>query len=66
MFRVDDFDKACIGLTVILLCLKLGGLIGWSWWIVTAPLWLPTALGVLLIVILFIWQGFWLLMRGRP
>jgi hypothetical protein len=33
---------------IIFLILKLVGLIDWSWWWVTAPLWLPAAVGILL------------------
>ena len=29
---------------VVFLVLKLTGLINWSWWWVTAPLWIPAAL----------------------
>ena len=29
--------------TVLFVGLKLGGVIGWSWWWVLAPLWLPLA-----------------------
>jgi len=31
-------------LFLIFLTLKLAGIIAWSWWWVTAPLWLPSAL----------------------
>ena len=31
---------------IVFLTLKLTGHIGWSWWWVTAPLWLPTAVGL--------------------
>ena len=33
-----------IALFIILLVLKLTGYITWSWWLVTAPLWLVPAL----------------------
>ncbi len=35
-------------LFIVLLVLKLCGLIGWSWWWVTAPLWAPVALLIVL------------------
>ena len=42
-----------IGITTILfvvfLVLKLTGVISWSWWWVTAPLWIPFALAVILV-----------------
>lgn len=31
-------------LFVVFLILKLTGVIGWSWWWVTAPIWVPFAL----------------------
>lgn len=33
-------------LFVVFLVLKLTGVIAWSWWWVTAPLWIPVAAGV--------------------
>lgn len=38
-------------LFVVFLILKLCGVISWSWWWVTAPLWIPTSL--LLAIIAF-------------
>ncbi len=35
-------------LFLVFLTLKLMGYIGWSWWLVTAPLWAPTALALLI------------------
>jgi hypothetical protein len=46
-------------LTLLFVGLKLGGVIGWSWWWVFAPLWLPF---VGLIVLGFVFFGiyvFW-------
>ena len=42
----------CTVLFLIFLVLKLCGVITWSWWWVTAPLWIPVALflGVCLVV----------------
>lgn len=46
-----------VGLTTVLflifLVLKLTGTITWSWWWVTAPLWIPWA--IILGIILFVW-----------
>jgi hypothetical protein len=39
---------ACI--TLVLITLKLCKIIKWSWWIVTAPAWVPIALLVLSII----------------
>jgi hypothetical protein len=45
-----------IGVFLIFLTLKLCGVIDWSWWWVTAPLWMPFALGmVLLLGIAILW-----------
>lgn len=44
----------CSGvLFLIFLVLKLTGLISWSWWWVTSPLWIGFALVVLALVIIF-------------
>lgn len=45
----------CGLLGIVFIVLKLCGVIDWSWWLVTAPLWIPLALAlVTLFVILFI------------
>jgi hypothetical protein len=36
-------------LFIVFLILKLTGNINWSWWWVTAPLWIPITLGVAII-----------------
>lgn len=41
-------------LFVVFLVLKLVGVISWSWWWVTAPLWMPLALAVILATIIVI------------
>ncbi len=38
-------------LFLVFLVLKLTGVIAWSWWWVTAPLWVPFALWLLFIAI---------------
>ena len=47
-----------IGITTILfvvfLVLKLTGVISWSWWWVTAPLWIPICFGLIVAIILVI------------
>lgn len=57
---------AGIGFTTILffvfLALKLMGFIAWSWWWVTAPLWLPLIV-VLLVIIVVIGSN--ILFSGR-
>lgn len=39
---------------IVFLVLKLTGLINWSWWWVTAPLWIPVALYVSAWVVIFL------------
>ncbi len=36
-------------LFLVFLVLKLTGVIGWSWWWVTAPIWIPLVLGLIAI-----------------
>ena len=47
-----------IGITTILfvvfLVLKLTGVISWSWWWVTAPLWIPICFGLIVAIIFII------------
>jgi hypothetical protein len=38
-------------LFVVFLVLKLCGVIDWSWWWVTAPIWIPVAFCLLIIII---------------
>lgn len=49
-------------LFVVFLVLKLTNFIDWSWWWVTAPLWIPFSILLLLIVFsisVLGWRGFW-------
>jgi hypothetical protein len=39
-------------LFLVFLILKLTGNIDWSWWWVTSPLWIPLALGVVIMGIM--------------
>jgi len=41
----------CDLLFVVFLVLKLTHVIDWSWWWVTAPLWIPLALVVVVVII---------------
>jgi hypothetical protein len=41
-------------LFVVFLVLKLCNVINWSWWWVTAPLWIPVALFVAVCAVVFI------------
>ncbi len=44
----------CTVLFLIFLVLKLVGVIDWSWWWVTSPIWIPIALGVVIFIVAFI------------
>ena len=52
-----DFGGIGFVLFIVFLVLKLCGVIGWSWWWVTSPLWIPLALIVMLFVVLLIIKG---------
>jgi len=41
----------CGLLTIAFIVLKLTGYINWSWWWVLSPLWIETAIGLLIILI---------------
>lgn len=40
-------------LAVAFIVLKLTGVIGWSWWWVTAPLWAPTVIILAILAVIF-------------
>ena len=44
----------CGLLTILFIALKLTGYIGWSWLWVLSPLWIPTALALLICVGVFV------------
>jgi hypothetical protein len=41
-------------LGLLFIALKLAGYISWSWWLVTAPLWVPAIFAVVFLFIVFI------------
>lgn len=41
-------------LTIVFIVLKLTKVISWSWWWVTAPLWIPVAIFVVIVIIVFL------------
>ena len=44
-------------LALLFIGLKLGKVIDWSWWWILAPIWIPIALGLILIIIFtIIWR----------
>lgn len=49
-------------LFVVFLTLKLTGVIDWSWWWVTAPIWIPLA--IVLIILIVVGIGY-LVMKGK-
>ncbi len=42
-------------LGILFIGLKLAGVLHWSWWWVTAPLWGPVVAGLLLVSVAFVW-----------
>ena len=46
-------------LGIVFIVLKLTHVIDWSWWWVLAPLWIPAAIVVLILIVggLFLWLG---------
>lgn len=51
-------------LFLIFLTLKLIGVITWSWWWVTAPLWLPLVIILSLLAIGFLFAAFMFVIAG--
>lgn len=45
-------------LGLVFIVLKLCGVIGWSWWWVLAPIWMPIALLIIAVVIIAIFLSF--------
>lgn len=41
-------------LSLIFITLKLTGVIGWSWWWVLSPLWIPTSIILLIFVVMLV------------
>ena len=50
--NTSDQLSLLLALFIVLLVLKLTGYITWSWWLVTAPLWLVPALFFVIIAII--------------
>jgi len=49
-------------LAILFIALKLTGVIAWSWWWVLAPLWIPFA--VVLVVVLCVFIGYLIVSWG--
>ena len=47
---VFDWGSFLPALTLIFITLKLTGTIGWSWWWVLAPLWIPILIGGVIVI----------------
>jgi len=48
----------CPVLFIVFLILKLVGVIDWSWWWVTAPLWIPIGFALITLIIVCIIMAF--------
>jgi len=58
----------CLLVTLLLSLVKLLGYIGWSWWFVLAPLWVPPVLFFLFcagIVVGMVWLGLGMERKNR-
>ena len=52
--QVTVFNSSILTiLFVVFLTLKLTGNLDWSWWWITSPLWIPLAIAVLIISLMF-------------
>lgn len=38
-------------LAIVFIVLKLTNVIGWSWWWVTAPIWIPVAIALVIFIV---------------
>ena len=47
----------CGLLAILFIALKLTAVIGWSWWWVLSPIWIPVAIGLAIVAIyaVFLW-----------
>lgn len=50
---VIKFPSSLMVLTILFAILKLTETINWSWWLVFAPMWIPAAIGLTLVVSIF-------------
>ena len=49
--KVVTRSPICMILFIVFLVLKLTNVINWSWWWVTAPLWIPVSIAIVLLLI---------------
>lgn len=48
-----------VGLFVILAVLRITGIIALPWWWITAPIWAPAALALILVIVFFVMIGYY-------
>ena len=51
-------------LFIVFLVLKLTEVIAWSWWWVTAPLWIPFAIMIVIFVVVLVFGGLFVFMKA--
>lgn len=51
-YKIGFYATVCI--VGLFTNLKIIGVIAWSWWWITAPVWIPFLLAVILVVIYFV------------
>lgn len=59
-----ELGGPCFLLFLVFLVLKLTKVIAWSWWWVTAPLWIPLVLCLAIVIIVLIVAGIARLING--
>ncbi len=59
------FSFLIVGMFLIFLTLKLINYIDWSWWWVTAPLWLPTVIILAIALVIIFIAGIVKVFRSR-
>ena len=42
-------------LAIVFITLKLCGIIDWEWWLVLAPIWVPMAIALIVLLFMFFW-----------
>ena len=55
---MNDIGGIAFILFIVFLILKLTGVIAWSWWWVTSPLWIPLVFTLGVLAIVFTITGF--------
>ncbi|CCZ08605.1 uncharacterized protein BN783_00536 [Odoribacter sp. CAG:788] len=43
-----------IAIMIVFITLKIAGVIAWSWWWVTAPVWIPAVLAIIAVILSFV------------